>query len=77
MFIKATELEAIKFQYTEVRDAMNSLERNMDEIKRNGQITRENLNQLQRRAGPAVAMEMDRLREQAEQSKNLAKHYRT
>ena len=37
----------------------------MDELKRSGQITRENLSQIQRRAGPAVTMEMDRLREQA------------
>jgi len=62
---QAEDLEAITFQYKELRDAINSLERNMDELKRSGQITRENLNQIQRRAGPAVAMEMDRLREQA------------
>jgi len=36
----------------------------MDEISRSGQITRENLNQIQR-GGPAIAMKMDRLRKQA------------
>ena len=37
----------------------------MDELRRSGQTTRENLNQIQRGARPAVAMEMDRLKEQA------------
>jgi len=62
---QAGELEAIKLQCNELRDALNSLERNMDELKRSGQLTRENLSQVQRRSGPTIAMEMDKLREQA------------
>ena len=44
---------------------MDSLEKLCDELRRSGQLTKENLSQFQRRFGPSMMNELDKLKEQA------------